>query len=236
MHEPEPAARGSARIALTSVFLAPTRCFQEIGRGASWLAPFVLTALLAVAGVFLMRPLQEAAMRDRMAKAQQGNPNADMSGFATAGFVISLVTTPFGVLAMTALSGGVFFLVFRVARLGIGYKRVFTGLAYAGVVGAGVPNLLLGLLLHLKARAGPIEGVDDMPRIGLDLLGGEGVLRGVLASISPFGIWWLVVLLYGFAALAGRAPGRMAAPVLAAGLLWLLGSGALNGLASFGGG
>jgi hypothetical protein len=237
MLDPESEPRGSARIALANVFLAPTRCFQEIGRGAPWLAPLALTAALAVLGTILARPLHDAASQERMARIQAQNPDAEIPDLGSMQFVFAIVGVPIAILAMTALSAAVFLLVLRLSRVEVGYKRVFTGVAYAGIVGSGIAGLLVGLLVQLKARAGPLGGMDDMPRIGLDLLGGEGILRSVLGSISPFSVWWLVVLVYGFAALSGRSAGRVALPVLAAGLLWLLGGGALNGFfAGLGGG
>ena len=96
------------------------------------------------------------------------------------------------------------------------------------MIGLGLSQIFAGIMLQVKARSEEITGVADLPRYGLDLIGGEGFLRGVLGAFNIFSIWWLVVLVFGFAVLTGRKPSQAAPPVLGGGILWL----ALAGLAA----
>jgi hypothetical protein len=113
---------------------------------------------------------------------------------------------------------------------GLRYKQALRGVAYAGLVGTALSQIVSGIAIQYKARSSGISSMDDLPRLGLDLLGGHGVLRGVLSAFNPFSIWWLVVLVFGFAVLTNRKPGQVAAPVIGGGSLWLVLIGMLGGL------
>ena len=86
-------------------------------------------------------------------------------------------------------------------------------------------------LLRQRAVSGDVTGVADLPRLGLDLVGGEGFVRGILSSFNLFTIWWLVILVYGLAVLSGRSPRQAMPAALVAGCVWLLLTGMLAGLA-----
>jgi uncharacterized membrane protein YjjB (DUF3815 family) len=74
-----------------------------------------------------------------------------------------------------------------------------------------------------------------MPRVGLDLIGGEGFVRGILSTVNIFSIWWLVVLVFGFAVLTGRKPKQVAPAVIGAGIVWLILMGCMAGASMPGG-
>ena len=237
--EPEVAVRasGSPRLAMTSIFLSPTRAFQEIAQGAHWVWPFLVCALLGIVSSVLLGGAQDAIWEKQVEEMQQRNPEITpealqrMHGVTKA---MQFVGAPLVVLAQMALSAGLFFLVFLIAGPHLGFKAVFRGLAYASLISYGAYVLLVGILGFMRLQGGQtIEGpADIVPAIGLDLLApdSEGHARGILNSVNVFSLWWLVVLVYGFAALSARPRAKVAAPVLAAGLIWILATGWLAGL------
>jgi hypothetical protein len=79
-----------------------------------------------------------------------------------------------------------------------------------------------GVAVQLKYRAGQLLTREDQPRLGLDLLGGEGHVKNVLAAFDIFTVWWLVVVTLGFIVLTRRKASQVVPPVLAAGIAWLI--------------
>jgi hypothetical protein len=222
-------ARGRASVALASVFLSPTRAFREIAAGASWLWGFVASVLLAVVGALLQRPFTEVVSRARVAQMPEEHRQAAerMVGVqATMQVVLSPVFVAIGLL----LSSLVFLGIGRAMGLRLRFKSLFSGMCYAGLI-TGVGGLLYALLNRQRATSGDVTGVEDMPRVGLDLIGGEGFVRGILSMFNLFSIWWVVALVYGVAVLAGRTPRQALPAVLVAGGVWLLLMGLLTGLA-----
>lgn len=229
-----PAARGSARIACASIFMAPARAFDEIGRGASWFWPFLLIVLLITIGNLLMLPANDFAMGEQFEQARSHNPDLSdsaLQGMRTFGRIASFVLPPLFQLVGFAVAAGLFAAVFALSGIGLAYKTVFRSLAYAGLIGSGVSFLVMAVVVALNWNAGRIEtAADIMPRLGLDLLGGHGVVRGLLAVVNVFSIWWLATLVVGVGRLVGRPPRSVAVPVVAAGILWLAISGLLMSL------
>ena len=226
-------ARGSAAAACSQIFLSPTRAFEQVRRGAPWVWPFLICAVLSLIAFALLSPGQKVGFQDQIAQMQQRNPNltAETAEKMRGAFqIIGIVTAPVVVLGGLAISAAIFFAIFQISGAGLDYKRVFRGLAYAGLVNSGLGTLVYGIAGFAGYKAGHVETAGDVyPRLGLDLVGGEGVVRGLLATVNPFSIWWLVVLVYGFAALSGRSRAAVAGPVLAAGILWMLAGGLLQG-------
>jgi len=220
---------GRAAVAAANVFLSPSRAFEEVRRGAGWWLPFLILVIVALVAAALSQPLQTAIAESRMAQlseAQREAAAAQMRIGTIFGFVFAPIQVAIGLL----LSSLVFLAVLRPSGHELSFKQIFTGQCYAGLVPSGIGGLVMGLLIQMKARSSGITGMADMPRLGLDLLGGEGFVRGLLSAFNLFAVWWLVVLVYGYATFVKRSPRQMAAPVLIAGVLWLLLGGALGGI------
>ena len=226
-------ARGSAAAACSQIFLSPTRAFEEVRRGAHWVWPFLICAVLSLIAFALLAPAQQIAFKDQMAQMQQKNPNLTpetLEKMRSVGQVVGIITAPVVVLVGLVISAAIFFAILQISGSGLDFKRVFRGLAYAGLINSGLGALVYGIAGFASYKAGHVETASDVfPRIGLDLIGGEGIVRGLLAAVNPFSIWWLVVLVYGFAALSGRSRAAVMGPVLAGGILWILVGGLLQG-------
>jgi hypothetical protein len=223
------APAGRASVAAATVFLSPTRSFQEIRRGAGWLLPFLILVVVAVGAASLSQPLQTAIAEARMSQFSEAQREAAATQMRV-GSIIGLVFAPVQVIIALLLSALVFLGVLRAAGHELSFKQIFTGQCYAGLISSALGSLVFGLLIRMKANQGELSGMGDLPRMGLDLLGGEGFLRGFLSAFNLFAVWWLVVLVYGYAAMVGKKPRDMVAPVLGAGILWLVIGGALGGL------
>lgn len=220
--------RGNAAVALATVFFSPTRSFQEIARGASWLWGFLVTVVLSIVAGVVQSPFTQALSRARLATLSEQQREAAERTLGVQS-TMQIVLAPIGVALGLLISSLVFLAVTRVMGLGVRFKSIFAGLSYAGII-TGVGGLVYAFLNRRVALAGDVSGIEDMQRFGLDLvIPSQGFVRGVLAMISVFSIWWLVVLVYGFAVLAGRTPRQASAAVIIAGGVWLLASGAMMG-------
>jgi hypothetical protein len=224
-----PTTRGRASVALASVFLSPTRAFREIAAGASWVWGFVVSLVLGVVAAFVQKPFGEVVMRARLAQMPEEHRQAAerMVGVQS---TMQIVLTPVFMALMFLLSALLYLGIGRAMGLRLRFKSLFAGMCYAGVI-TGIGGFVIAFLNRQRAVSGDITGPEDMPRLGLDLVGGEGFVRGVLSQVNVFNIWWMVVLVYGVAVLAGRAPRQALPAALVAGCVWLLLMGLLAGLA-----
>lgn len=230
LHAPSPAEPpGRAAVAATNVFLSPSRAFDEIRRGAPWWVPFLILVILAVVAAALSQPLQTAIAEARLSQVAEAQREA-ASAQMRVGSIVALVFAPIQQAIGLLLCALVFLGVLRGAGHDLTFKQSFAAQCYAGLVSSGLGGLVMGLLIQMKARAGSMSGMADLPRLGLDLLGGEGFARGLLGAFNPFAVWWLVILVYGFAAFLKRTPRQVTVTVLVAGILWLLLGGALAGV------
>ncbi len=222
-------APGRAPVAAANVFLSPSRAFEEIRRGAGWGLPFLILVVVAVLAAVLSEPLQSAIAEGRLAQLSDAQREAAATQLRV-GTIVGYIVAPIQVAIVLLLSSLVFFAVLRPSGYELTYKQVFTGQTYAALISSGVGSLVVGLIIQTKARTGGLTGMADLPRLGLDLLPVEGFWRGLLGAFNIFAVWWLVVLVFGYAALVRRAPRQMTGVVVTAGILWLLLGGALGGL------
>lgn len=235
---PEP-PRGSPLKAGSSIFLSPTRAFGEIDRGASWLWPLLICIVVGFARIFIIGPAADVVWEEQRAQMMARNPSITPEAadrFRSMGNIMQYVMVPVSTVVAILLAAALFFVVLRAFGVVVGFKKSLRGMAYASLVSFGAYSLLTSILVALKYRAGQIETAADvnLPRLGLDLLftGAEGHLRGMLNAVNLFSIWWLVVLVYGFAVLAGKPRGRVLAPVMVAGAVWIVFIGWLSGFAA----
>jgi hypothetical protein len=228
------AAPGRTAAALAAVFLSPTRAFEQVARGAGWLVPFVLNVILTLATALLQRPFFEAMTAAQLARVPEAQREAAAQ---TAGIqsTFQIVLAPAQTAIAMLLSAGLFVAVSRGFGWRTRFKTLWTGLCYASLVPV-AGSVVAGFLTRMKSASGELESMADLPRMGLDLVGGEGFVRGMLAAVNPFSIWWLVIVVYGMRVLADPQARRLAPVGLTGGILWIVLTGLLAGLGfAFGG-
>jgi len=211
-------ARPSIGAAMQGILLAPARAFAEIERGARWIWPVLLTGVLAIAGTIITGPAIDVAMEPQLERMRQGGtePTPEMlQSMRTIGLVSQAVMMPI-VAGISALVGaGLVFATTRALR--VPFKSLFRLTAYTGIIGFGLSMLLSGILTRLRFNGGQVETAADLyPRMGLDLMGGEGWARAFMAAVNPFSIWAGVLVVLGVASLAKRPPRAVAIPVATA--------------------
>jgi hypothetical protein len=220
---------GRAGVAAANVFLSPSRSFDEIRRGAGWVLPFLILVAVALVAAWLSQPLQAAMAESRLSQLSDAQREAAAAQMRI-GSVFAYVFAPIQVAILLLLSSLVFFAVLRPSGYDVSFKQVFTGQCYAGLISNGIGGLVMAAMIQMKGRAGTLTGMADLPRLGLDLLPVEGFMRGLLGAFNLFAVWWLVALVFGYAALVKRTPRQITATVVIAGLLWLVLGGALGGV------
>jgi hypothetical protein len=215
---PSPAgARPNIGAALSGVVLAPSRAFAEIDRGARWIWPVLLTGLLAIAGTLISAPAMDVAIEpqiEKMRAAGQEVSTQMQASMRMIGVVSQSVMMPIAA-GVSALVGAL--LVFFTTRsLRLGFKPLYRLLAYTGIVGFGLNMLLGGILTRVRWGGGQVESAADLyPRMGLDLVGGDGWVRAFMSMVNPFSIWSGVLVVLGVAYMAKRPARAVAGPVVA---------------------
>jgi len=209
--------RPNVATALRGVLFAPASAFAEIDRGARWIWPILVTSVLAIAGTIVSGPAFEVAMQEGIERAQAGGaePSPEMmKSMQTFAVVGQAVSMPIVALLSALVGSTLLFLTTRSLR--VPFKPLFRLSAYTGIVGFGLSSLLGGILTRLRWNGGQVETQADLiPRMGLDLVGGEGWARAFMTVVNPFSIWTAALMVLGVAVLAKKPPGKVAAPVLA---------------------
>jgi len=208
--------RPNVAAALRGVILAPASAFAEIDRGARWIWPIVVTGILAIAGTLISGPAFEVAMEAGMEKARAAGGEMSpetMQRMQTFTVIGQAVSMPVVALLSALVGAAILFLTTRGLR--VPFKSLFRLSAYTGMVGFGLNALLGGILTRVRWNGGQVETQADLyPRMGLDLLGGEGWARAFMSAVNPFSIWAAVLTVLGVAVLAKKPPGKVALPVV----------------------
>src|SRR5439155_6892984 len=101
-------------------------------------------------------PAQQAILQEHFARMQQQNPKLtphDLENFRVVGLVGGVVGVVCVLLASLALSAGLFYLVFQMSGLGLGYQPILRGIAYSALIQSGLSSLVQGLVIFANDRA-----------------------------------------------------------------------------------
>lgn len=218
---------------LTGIYFEPTNTFEDINRKPTWLGLYFLTALIAVASVYvintrmdyetLMRKSIEMSPASRLLTQEQieeavsrpPNPLRRFSGivFAPAGLMVSYLTV-----------AGLFLLLFTLMGASLSYRKSLAVTIWAMAPPAIIVTLLGILLMYVKDPA-TLEIVPaDNVASNLGLLAPSSehpVIHGILSSIDVFSFWTIFLLAAGYGAISD---GRLTTKKAATGILIIWGA------------
>jgi hypothetical protein len=226
MSEP-PAKNSFQRIA--GVLFAPAETFRDIARKPDILVPLLLIIVVTYATIALTVPRMDwdamiAQQEEVMRKQNPNMSNADMERVAKitrAGGTVMMYVMPLLFVAWYAIIAGVLLLACRLFGGEGNYQQAFSSTVYAWM-----PMLLAGIVgtIVVLARGGLINPqsmqtlVKSNPAFLVDIKE-QPVLFSLLSSFDLFTIWFLILLVFGFAALSRLSKGKVAAIVIS---LWIV--------------
>lgn len=221
IHSPEPGPGLWARAA--AVFLRPHQAWQGLERRVQWWFPLLLVALVSAATLLvtydrvmlptIMEPLQKQVAEGQMPEAQAERMESFFG--SPAGRAVNVGSQFLGVIVSTLLValfvwlGGAFIL-----GRPFGYRLALEVAAWSGLVtlpGALVANAI-AFVRGASLRSVHLGFGALLPEVERPsrLLVGLGVF---LDALGPLGIWFLIVVILGVAALCGT-PRRTTAWVM----------------------
>lgn len=207
MSDPPPPATESASadqfLAMLEIFIDPAGAVRRIDRSAPWLVPVLIAGIGAAVAGYLLMPLTVQVM------AMNPPPNVPREQYQSAlpiiekGMRIMSLASPLLVAVKLLILAGVLKLMATLGGLDVVFKKIFSFVANAGMI---IFLELLAAFAVIKAKAGDIQTMEEMmPALGLDLLIRVQLPKAMQAGLhffSVFEIWYIVVLVVGFAALA----------------------------------
>jgi hypothetical protein len=190
-------------LAMLDIFIDPASAVRRIDRCAPWLVPILVLAIGAAVLTYLMLPVTLHVMvmnpPGNMTREQVQQSLAMMEKWQWLGVAFMPVQVPLKMLVLA----GILKLMATLGGLDVVFKKLFSFVSNAGMI-----IFLEGLATFavIKAKGDEIQTAEEMmPALGLDLLSRGQLPKAVEACLhffSIFEIWYIVVLVVGFAALA----------------------------------
>jgi Yip1 domain len=188
---------------MLDIFIDPASAVRRIDRKAPWLVPISVIAIGAVVISYLLMPVTLQVM--------SMNPPANIPreqyqrsfGMIEKALWIGAFASPVLVALKLLILAGILKLMATLGGLDVVFKKLFSFLSNAAMI-----IFLEGLATFavIKAKGDEIQTMEEMmPALGLDLLSRGQLPKTVEAGLhffSIFEIWYIVVLVVGFAALA----------------------------------
>lgn len=222
-----PSKNSFARIA--GVLFAPAETFRDIARRPDVIVPLLVLVAIMYAGIALTanRIDWDAAVDQQVEMIKKRQPNLaeeDIRRQAEMGRAVGKVgiwIAPPLMIAGYAIVAGVLLLACRLFGGEGNYKQAFSATLYAWM-----PVMLASIIgtIVVLAKGGLIDPVEmqtlvkSNPGFLVDMTE-QPVLFSALSSLDLFGLWRLVLLIFGFAALSRLSRGKTAAIVIS---LWLV--------------
>jgi hypothetical protein len=248
----EPARLGIAG-RLAGVLISPGETFADINRKPTWIAPLVIIIISVIGyGLFFewrAKPdwdsIFRAQVRKQLAKSgqtltpeQMDQQVAVMTKMSKTDFtspLSMLLTLAFGVgycLFVYVIPAGVFALGMMFMQAQTTYKKILSVLAWSGAA-TGLISLLVRIAsLMVRDRESlnninPIDPAGIVPSNPAVILpaGASASLKTLAAAFDVFTIWYLILLVIGFAIIAGSrkiTTGKMAVLVFGVWAVYLI--------------
>ena len=224
---PPPPDKQNVFSRIAGVLFAPAETFAAIARRPDIVGPLLVILIIGFVTTAIVIPKMDfesiIAMNSEQMRKQ--NPNmseeqiAQIEKFTRASGKVMGWISPVLMAVWYALVAGALLLAFRLMGGEGTYKQAFSATLYAWM-----PLILFGIIMTIVVAArgtfDPITAqtlVKSNPAFLVDLKE-QPVLYALLANFDVFTIWTIVLLIFGFAALAKTSRTKSAAIVIT---LWL---------------
>ena len=190
-------------LTMLDIFIDPASAVRRIERSAPWLVPVLIAAIGAVSIGYLLMPvtLHVMAMNPPAGMSREQYQNA--LPMIEKSMTVMLFASPVLVALKLLILAGILKLMATLGGLDVVFKKFFSFISNAAMI-----IFLEGLASFavIKAKGDEVQTMEEMmPALGLDLLSRGQLPKAVEAGLhflSVFEIWYIVVLVVGFAALA----------------------------------
>ena len=207
---------------IIGVFTSPKETFESIDTRPTWLLPFVIIMVITLG---FMAINMDINIKDQMAALDHRDMPAEQYQRARANLegpmrYVQFGIVPIATLIVWAILSGIFLFAGNTVMGGGGtFKRVFSVVAWSGLIGA------LGYIVKqvLVVFKGTNRGVTTSLAALLpapELGGNTSVLYKLLSKFDIFTIWQLVIWIIGFAIVFSFTNKKSAAMVISLFVIW----------------
>lgn len=217
----------SGLVGMLNVFIDPAATAKRVPAKLFWLWPLITLTIIYVVFSYLMLPytLQLVDARINQQMQQRGLPPEQVERAKRIADTFSQFTgliTPVVVIGVIALLAWLVTLTGSMAGLRAKFRDVFSLMAACALI----PALqYIANFIVIRAKGDEIQSPEQLtPPFGIDIFfqSAHGALLAFLNFFSIFEIWYLVVLLFGLAYLAGASKGKAFVAIAPAWILPLL--------------
>jgi len=223
---------GAAKV--FNIFFEPRKVFESLKAKPTWLAPFVIVALLGIGFYyytypFIMNQQVERIEKNERIPEDQKQMIIERMTAKEHPPLWQLSLAPLGTLISLAVVAAILFFVFNVLLGGDStYRRVFSVYSYSTLIA--VPAMMVKFpLIMIK------KDLNIQTSLALLLSADEkgGFLYSLLSSLDIFTIWQVVLVSMGMAVMYKYSTKKAFTTVLVLWLVWILAKSGLSTL--FGG-
>lgn len=217
----------SGLVGMVNVFVDPAATAKRVPAKLSWLWPVLLVAIIYVVFSYLMLPYTQQLVDARINQQmqQRGLPPEQIERARHMADMFSQFTgfiTPVIVVGVLALLAWLVTLTGSMAGLKAKFRDVFSLMAACSLITA---LQYIACYIVVRAKGDDIQSPEQLtPPFGIDIFfpGAHGALYAFLNFFSIFEIWYLVILVFGLAYLAGASKGKAFAAAIPAWVLPLI--------------
>ena len=218
---------GSGLVGMFNIFVDPGATVRRIPAKFSWLWPLLIICIVYLVFGYLLLPytagIADAAIADR---AAQGGMRADQleraQSMARMFSRIAVAFTPVFMILVTLLFSWLVSVMGSVTGARAKFRDVFSLMAGCALI----PALqYIATYVVVRVKGDEVHSVEQLtPPFGLDIFVQDlhGVVFAVVNFFSIFEIWYIVVLVVGFASLAKCSKGKAFTTTAPAWILQLL--------------
>jgi hypothetical protein len=219
--EPEP----NALQRVIGVLFSPDATLASIARRPDWVLPLVILLIMSLAaGVVIAQHVDfGAAAREAIEQNKNATPEQVEKGVKIATGVGKVLTYLSPVLSAIGLLviAGVLLLAFRLFGGEGDFKQAFSVTCYSSMPGV-IKSVILMIIIVAKGGIIPAPQLATLVRSNLGFLvdlKANPMAFAVLSSIDIFSIWFLALMIIGFAYLARVSRAKSAVVIIS---LWLV--------------
>jgi hypothetical protein len=225
---PPPPAAGpepNAFQRIIGVLFSPDATLASIARRPDWVLPLVILLIMSLgAGVIIAQHVDfGAAAREAMEQNKNASPEQIDRGVkmaASIGKVATYLSPVLGAIGLLIIAG-VLLLAFRLFGGEGDFKQAFSVTCYSSMPGV-IKSIIMMIIIVAKGGIIPAQQLAILVRSNLGFLAdykANPMAFAVLSSIDIFSIWFLALMIIGFAYLARVSRVKSAVIIIS---LWLV--------------
>lgn len=222
---PDPGPRPNSFQRIIGVLISPDATMASIARRPDWVVPLLVLLIMALlTGVVIAQHVDfGAAAREAMESNKNMSQEQMDRGVKMAAGIGKVMTYLSPVLSAIGLLiiAGVLLLAFRLFGGEGDFKQAFSVTCYSSMPGV-IKGILMIIILVLKGGTVPAQTLATLVRTNLGFLvdyKANPIAFALLSSFDIFSIWYLVLMIIGFAYLSRVSKVKSAVIIIS---LWIV--------------